>query len=218
MIDLHTHSLFSDGDLLPSELARRAVVKGYEVLAITDHVDASNAGTVVPALVIAAESINRSMKIRVIPGCEITHVAPSDIPGLAAACRKLGARIIVVHGETLVEPVAEGTNRSALESDIDILAHPGVLAGEDAAAAARRGIAIEVSARKGHCFGNGRVIRLWYEHRFPLVVNTDTHSPGDLIDDAFTRRLLIASGLAPDDTDAVLKDNRAFALKVLDRG
>ena len=218
MIDLHTHSLFSDGDLLPSELARRAVVKGYEVLAITDHVDASNAGTVILALAAAAASINRSMKIRVIPGCEITHVAPSDIPALAAACRKFGARIIVVHGETLVEPVAEGTNRSALESDIDILAHPGILAGEDAEIAARRGIAVEVSARGGHCFGNGGVVRLWYEHRFPLVVNTDTHQPGDLIDDVFSRRLLIASGLAPGDTDAVLKDNRAFAFRVLDRG
>ncbi|MGZ3608297.1 MAG: histidinol phosphate phosphatase domain-containing protein, partial [Syntrophales bacterium] len=27
MIDLHTHSIFSDGELIPSELARRAKVK-----------------------------------------------------------------------------------------------------------------------------------------------------------------------------------------------
>jgi len=42
MIDLHTHSLLSDGELLPLELARRARVKGYTVLGITDHVDATN--------------------------------------------------------------------------------------------------------------------------------------------------------------------------------
>ena len=37
MIDLHTHSFFSDGVLSPSELIRRAVVKGYKAIAITDH-------------------------------------------------------------------------------------------------------------------------------------------------------------------------------------
>ena len=41
-IDLHMHSLFSDGELLPSELARRAANLNHEVIAITDHVDYSN--------------------------------------------------------------------------------------------------------------------------------------------------------------------------------
>jgi predicted metal-dependent phosphoesterase TrpH len=41
-IDLHVHSFLSDGALLPSELLRRVVVKGYRAIAITDHADASN--------------------------------------------------------------------------------------------------------------------------------------------------------------------------------
>ena len=41
-IDLHMHSIFSDGELLPSEIARRASVLNHEAIAITDHVDASN--------------------------------------------------------------------------------------------------------------------------------------------------------------------------------
>ena len=41
-IDLHTHTFLSDGVLLPSEQLRRAVVKGYGAIAITDHADASN--------------------------------------------------------------------------------------------------------------------------------------------------------------------------------
>ena len=45
-IDLHMHSLFSDGELLPSELARRALVLGHETIAITDHVDYSNIETI----------------------------------------------------------------------------------------------------------------------------------------------------------------------------
>ena len=36
------HSLFSDGELLPSEIARRAQVLNHETIAITDHVDSSN--------------------------------------------------------------------------------------------------------------------------------------------------------------------------------
>ncbi len=42
MIDLHTHSFFSDGELIPSELIRRAEAIGYKAIAITDHVDSSN--------------------------------------------------------------------------------------------------------------------------------------------------------------------------------
>lgn len=36
-IDLHTHSDRSDGTTTPAELVRRAVVRGIDVLAITDH-------------------------------------------------------------------------------------------------------------------------------------------------------------------------------------
>ncbi len=48
MIDLHTHSIFSDGELIPAELIRRAVAHGYSALAITDHVDQSNIDLVIP--------------------------------------------------------------------------------------------------------------------------------------------------------------------------
>lgn len=36
-IDLHTHTTFSDGDLEPEALVRRALARGIGVLAITDH-------------------------------------------------------------------------------------------------------------------------------------------------------------------------------------
>jgi len=41
-VDLHVHSFFSDGVLLPSELMGRAVAKKHRALAITDHADSSN--------------------------------------------------------------------------------------------------------------------------------------------------------------------------------
>ncbi|MEM2978255.1 MAG: PHP domain-containing protein, partial [Candidatus Hadarchaeales archaeon] len=78
-IDLHTHSLLSDGKVLPVELARRAEVMGHVALAITDHADPSNLERLVPQILKASEEVNRSMKIRLVPGVELTHLPPSSI-------------------------------------------------------------------------------------------------------------------------------------------
>ena len=37
--DLHTHSTISDGTLTPAGLVRRALARGLDVLALTDHDD-----------------------------------------------------------------------------------------------------------------------------------------------------------------------------------
>ena len=42
MIDLHTHTFFSDGTLCPAELMQRAEQKGLTAVALTDHADPSN--------------------------------------------------------------------------------------------------------------------------------------------------------------------------------
>ncbi|HOL35271.1 MAG TPA: histidinol phosphate phosphatase domain-containing protein [bacterium] len=213
MIDLHTHSLLSDGVLLPSELARRAEEKGYIAMAITDHVDASNFDFVIPSIVRFCESIDTSMNIKVVPGCEITHVPPQDIKKLAVACRKCGAKIIVVHGETPVEPVKKGTNSAALESDIDILAHPGLLTEEQAIIAAERKIAIEITTRKGHSLGNGNVAKLWNKYKFPVVLNTDSHCPEDLVDINFAKTVLLGAGLEEKDAEIVFSTGLTIARK-----
>jgi len=102
---------------------------------------------------------------------------PRWISALAKEARKAGAKIIVVHGETLVEPVAEGTNLAAVQSDIDILAHPGLIDEDSVKLAAKAGICLEISTRKGHSLGNGHVAALARKHGAALVINTDTHSP-----------------------------------------
>ena len=78
MIDLHTHTILSDGMLIPSELVRRAVVNGVKTIALTDHVDHSNIESVIPALVKVSEELNKYWDIIVLPGVELTH-----IPGTA---------------------------------------------------------------------------------------------------------------------------------------
>ena len=77
MIDLHTHSLFSDGELIPSELARRFESLGYAAIAITDHADSSTLDFIVPRIVHVAEDLNQSQSVRVIPGIELTPQAES---------------------------------------------------------------------------------------------------------------------------------------------
>ena len=56
LYDLHTHTILSDGEMLPSELVRRMAVLGYTTVAITDHVDTSNAASVVRSLLDVRES------------------------------------------------------------------------------------------------------------------------------------------------------------------
>jgi putative hydrolase len=196
MIDLHTHTLNSDGELIPTELWRRAQVKGYRFLGITDHVDASNFKEVFARVKTAADSLNHGAPPYLIPGLEFTHLPPEMIGPLAAKARALGVPLIVIHGETLAEPVAPGTNRAALEADIDILAHPGLLTLGEAALAKERGIFLEISGRKGHSLANGHVAALAREVGAPLIVDTDAHAPGDLITRDRAERVARGAGLS----------------------
>jgi putative hydrolase len=214
MIDLHTHSLFSDGELLPAELWRRAQVKGYRYLGITDHVDTSNFEVVFTRLKTAALSLNRGDYPVLIPGLEFTHLPPALIGPLTAQARALGVPLIVVHGESLAEPVAPGTNRAAIEADIDILAHPGLLTLEEAALARERNIFLELSARKGHCLANGHVARCAQEVGASLLVNTDSHSPSDLITRPQAEQVARGAGLRDPAIQTLFADAEALARRL----
>ena len=210
MIDLHTHTIFSDGELIPSELVRRAEFAGLKGIGITDHVDFSNIDFIIPRIVNVAEKLNRVSRVKVIPGVEITHVPPSQIAAIAAKARLAGAKIIIVHGETIVEPVAQGTNSAALAADIDILAHPGLISQEDVITAKEKGIFLEISARKGHSLTNGHVARLASESGAPVVINTDSHGPGDLIDEKMAIKIVVGAGLTEADYKIMQKNAASF--------
>jgi len=205
LIDLHTHSLLSDGVLLPSELGRRAEVKGYRAVAITDHVDYSNVDFVLSGILRACEAGCNFGSLQVIPGVEITHVPPRGIARLAEYARELGARIVVVHGETLAEPVVPGTNRAALESDIDILAHPGLISEEEVRLAAEHGIFLEITTRRGHSLTNGHVAALARRMGASLVLNTDTHRPEDLRSWEEARKVALGAGLSEEEVERMLQ-------------
>ncbi len=206
-IDLHMHSIFSDGELLPSEIARRASVLNHEAIAITDHVDASNIDCVRQIRDVILD-IKKNWDIDVIPGAEITH-APAEIIGkLASKARKMGAEIIVVHGETLVEPVIEGTNWSAVNCpDVDILAHPGLITREEAEIARDNNIALEITSRCGHNLSNGHVAKVALEVGAKMVLNTDTHKPQDIISYERAHTLALGAGIPEKHIPTILRDN-----------
>lgn len=205
MIDLHTHSLLSDGELLPSELARRYEEKGFKAIAITDHADMSNIKSVAEAIVGFCDHWPKN-RIKVIPGIELTHLPLEQFKKAVSFARNKGVKIIIAHGETLVEPVVKGTAEAALESGIDILSHPGLISEEDVKLAARRGIFLELSARGGHCLGNGHVAHLALKYGAKLCINSDSHDPSDIPTVELLKEVGLGAGLSLKELSRVYKD------------
>jgi len=215
LIDLHTHSFLSDGQLCPAELVQRAKKKGYRALAITDHVDSSNLDLIVPQIVkFCRENAHLNSDIRVIPGVELTHLLPSLINKLARKAREKGAKLIIVHGETIVEPVPKGTNTAALDADIDILAHPGLISEEEVKIAKERGIYLEISSRKGHSLTNGWLARLATKWGAKLILNTDAHGVEDLITEETARKILQGAGLSYREIESVMRNSQELVEKM----
>ena len=212
-IDLHMHSLFSDDELLPSELARRALKLNHEVIAITDHVDYYNVDEI-PKIQAAIDDINSNWDITVVLGAEVTHAPIESINRIAKRAKELGAEIVVVHGETLNEPVTPGTNLAAVQSEyVDILGHPGLITKEEAELARENDIYLEISARKGHCLGNGHVANIAREVGNKLLVDTDTHAPSDLITFEKSYEIALGAGLSHDEAMKAIVDNPRELLK-----
>jgi putative hydrolase len=217
MIDLHTHTIFSDGELIPSELVRRAESMGYRALAITDHVDYSNYSFVLERLYETLEVLNENTSLVVIPGVEITHVPPVKIPELIGKCREAGAKVVVVHGETVVEPVSPGTNRAAIEGRADILAHPGLITKDEVELAKENGVYLEITTRRGHSITNGYVAKLASEIGAPLVINTDSHSPSDLVPRSFAITVGIGAGLSIQQVEECFSNSETLVRKLTGR-
>ena len=214
MIDLHTHSIFSDGALIPSELVRRAMAVGYKAIAITDHGDLSNIDFIIPRLADVSRELEKYWKIKVIPGIELTHIPPQTIKDLTRKSRNLGAKIVVIHGETIVEPVPAGTNLAAINSDIDILAHPGLITEDEVSLAREKRIFLEITTRKGHSLSNGNVAKLALKTGASLVVNTDAHAPSDLVKKEFAERVLLSAGIPKNLIGKIFENSQKLIKKI----
>ncbi len=214
MIDLHTHTFFSDGELGPAELVRRAAVAGYRALAITDHADQSNIKALLERLRPVVGKLGEANGLILLAGAELTHVPPKMIADVVKLARDSGAQIVSVHGETIVEPVIEGTNRAAIEAGVDILAHPGLISVEEVQRAAEKGVFIEVTTRKGHSLTNGHVVKLALQYGARLVINNDAHAPGDLLSPAMMRKVAMGAGM----TTAQFDEAQNNSMELVKRG
>ncbi len=196
MYDLHTHTTFSDGVLIPAESARRAVMDGYAGMAFTDHADESNYMHILENQLRFKEQFNAmNDDFKVIVGLELTHVRASLIGDLTEKARAAGADLIVVHGETITEPVEEGTNLASVEAGVDILAHPGLITDEVIQIGIDNGVHFEMTTRKGHSITNGHVAKRVLALGGQLVINNDYHAPGDRVSADMAVKILSGAGL-----------------------
>ena len=214
IFDFHTHSFLSDGTNSPIELIRFAFAYGYNCIAITDHASYSNADFLVQALRKDCEFAEKYWNIKAIPGVELTNVPAGGIKDLAREARELGAKLISVHGETLVEEVEAGTNLEAIESEhVDMLAHPGLLSLKEAKLAAKNNIYIEITSRAGHSLTNGIVAKIGKEAGVDFLINSDAHNHKDLYGQSFQEEVAKGSGFDSVEAKNIIQVNSKKFLK-----
>ena len=206
MYAFHTHTFLSDGVLSPIELIRRAFVIGYQTMAITDHVGPGNLEYVLSTLKKDCEMAEKRWDIKVFTGVEITHTPIEDIDLLAKEARALGAQVVNVHGETIMEPDISATNLAAVSSQyVDILAHPGLITLDEASLAAENGVFLEISGRKGHGLANGHVAKIARKSGATLILDSDAHEPDDLMTQEYAEKIATGSGLNEGEKETLLK-------------
>jgi histidinol phosphatase-like PHP family hydrolase len=215
LYDFHTHTFYSDGVLSPTELVRRAAVKNYVAIGITDHAGIGSMERIIKEVSADCELARSHWNILAMPGIELTHVPPDTIDELAKKAKNLGAWLVVVHGETPTEPVEEGTNLAAVKSSyVDILAHPGHITTEAARQAARNGVFLEITTRRGHCTANPHVAEIAVKTGAMLLLNTDSHTEDDLLSEQLAKQTLTQAGISPRKFKSILELN---PLKLLQR-
>lgn len=210
--DFHTHTTLSDGSLSPMELIRRACVAGYQAVGLADHGSLGSLPRFAQELAQDCALARDRWGIMALPGVELTHVPAAAVAEVARAAKEAGLWLVIVHGETISEPVEEGTNLAAVScGDVDILAHPGLITLEEAELAARNGVFLELSAKPAHTAANGHVAKMARQAGAKLIVNSDNHDV-DFLSEEQARRIVLAAGVEEEDVEEVLRTNPQLLL------
>ena len=198
--ELHSHSTWSDGTLSIEEMAKQAIARRYQVLAITDH-----SGSLAIAGGLQAEelphqrdeidAVQRKLgdQIRLLHGAEIEIRADGTLDYPDEVLASLDIVIASLH-VGLRQPRQQVTERllNAIRNPhVDIIAHPtgrllphreGADLDMDAVleASLEHGIALEINAHPSRLDLEDIYARRAVEMGIPLSINTDAHSPADL--------------------------------------
>ncbi len=211
--DFHTHSTLSDGTLSPVELIRRAQVAGYKAVAITDHAGIGSVARFALELSRDCALAQDHWPVIALPGVELTHVPPAGITEAARAARDAGASVVVMHGETVSEPVEKGTNLAAITCGlVDVLAHPGLITLDEAKLAAQLGVFLELSAKPEHAVANGHVARMAKLAGARLIVDSDNHGLAFLSPERI-RHIVLGAGLNEEDLQEIAYTNPLLVLE-----
>jgi histidinol phosphatase-like PHP family hydrolase len=165
---------------------------------------------VLAALTKFVKKQGKTLSVQVLPGVELSYLRPDLIKDYAKQARKLGAKIVIVHGQSPVEPVIPGTNIESvkLKGLVDILAHPGnSLTEEEGKLAKENGIFLELSTRRGHKEGNKHVVQIAKKTGAKLLVDTDAHSETDMITQEQAYQVALDAGLNEEEAVKVVRDN-----------
>lgn len=213
--DFHSHTYLTDGTTSATDMWVQAESMDHAALAITDHVAMEDPGRILKQLHQEARAWEERPMTTMV-GVELTKAPPKKIGTLARQARRMGAEIVIVHGETIMEVVPEGTNHAAIEcGEVDILAHPGLLTEEDAELARSNGTILEISGRRGHAFTNGHVASVALAAGATLVVDSDAHGPEQLLTLKTAEKFARGAGLKEREVAKALSDAPKALLKKL---
>jgi histidinol phosphatase-like PHP family hydrolase len=217
IIDFHTHTQLSDGVLLPAEHVRHALINGYGIIGIADHVDAATIESVLKTTILLRNETEKYLEdeIQILANVELTHIPPGQFEPLTVLARGMGAEIVIAHGETLAESVYPGTNHAAIEARVDILAHPGLITEEEAGLAKEYGIYLEITQKWGHNISNGHVAKIAKRTGAKLIISSDAHSNRDMLSNKRIIDVCLGAGLDEEDLKIILNNNRELAEKIL---
>ena len=214
IIDFHTHTFLSDGGNSPIELIRYACANGYSIIGITDHVSYSNIDYIIDAAIRDCSLAERFWNIKAIPGVELTNIPAKSINEIACYAKEKGARLVIVHGESISENVEPDTDYNAVNSDyVDILAHPGLITLEEAKEAAKRGIYLEITYKGGNCLGNGHVVSIGRKAGAKFLINSDAHLHKSLYSQDMQVKVGQGAGLEENEIEEILEINSKALLK-----
>ena len=198
--ELHAHTDASDGKWSIRELAVTAADRGFHTLAVTDH---SQSQPIAHGLspqrlekhIQAIRRVNEELKgtITVLAGSEVDILADGSLDYPDSLLKELDLVVASPHNALTQDP-AKATKRLLKAIDnryITIVGHPtGRLIGRREglspdmrkviAAAAQRGIALEINANSWRLDLRDTHARAAIEAGVKLAINTDAHGPADL--------------------------------------
>ncbi|MEF9475982.1 MAG: hypothetical protein L0958_04725 [Candidatus Mariimomonas ferrooxydans] len=96
----------------------------------------------------------------------------------------------------------------------DMIAHPGLISRDDVMTAKKKGVVLEITSRKGHSISNGYVAKTAAEIGADLIINTDSHSPEDLITVDLARIVLRSAGIPEGAIGKIFENSKKLAKKI----